>query len=139
MLGSFDVDASAFAKRYIREPGSERVEEICLEVTKLAVSAICLPEIISALCRLRREKVLGKSRYERLRNAVVRDLEDVIICNTTPEVVGRAVRLLESNRLRAMDALHVACALEWGAELFVSADRRQVAAAENAGLAVMSV
>jgi predicted nucleic acid-binding protein len=33
-----------------------------------------------------------------------------------------------------MDALHVACAMQWGAELFVSADARQVAAAKKAGL-----
>jgi len=36
--------------------------------------------------------------------------------------------------VRAMDALHVACAIQWGAELFVSADERQVAAAKKAGL-----
>jgi predicted nucleic acid-binding protein len=33
-----------------------------------------------------------------------------------------------------MDALHIACALEWGAEVFVSADARQLAAARRAGL-----
>jgi len=132
-------DSSAFAKRYIREPESEQVEEICLQATELAVSAICLPEIVSALCRLRREKFLGKSRYERLKVAVVQDLDDAVICNITPAVIARSVRLLENNQLRAMDALHVACALEWEAGLFVSADRRQIVAAENAGLAVMSV
>ncbi len=132
-------DSSAFAKRYIRESGSEQVEEICLQTTALAVSAICLPEIISALCRLRREKVLRKSHYERIKRALMEDLEGIIICNITPEVIGRAVRLLEANPLRAMDALHVACALEWEAEIFVSADRQQIAAAEKTGLRVMSV
>jgi predicted nucleic acid-binding protein len=33
-----------------------------------------------------------------------------------------------------MDALHVASALEWGADLFASSDRRQLAAAKKAGL-----
>jgi len=30
--------------------------------------------------------------------------------------------------------LHIACALQWEAELFVSADQRQVSAARKAGL-----
>ena len=34
----------------------------------------------------------------------------------------------------AADALHVACALHWEAELFVSADKRQADAARKAGL-----
>ena len=33
-----------------------------------------------------------------------------------------------------MDALHVACALEWKADLFVTSDRKQADAAVNAGL-----
>ena len=42
--------------------------------------------------------------------------------------------LLEHNVLRAMDALHVACALEWQAELFVTADKRQLKAARKSGI-----
>jgi predicted nucleic acid-binding protein len=33
-----------------------------------------------------------------------------------------------------MDALHIACAIEWGADVFLSADARQLAAARRAGL-----
>ena len=40
----------------------------------------------------------------------------------------------ETARVRTLDALHIACALAWGAELFASADRRQIAAAKAAGL-----
>ena len=49
-------------------------------------------------------------------------------------MVATAVTLLENNVLRAMDALHVAGALVWQADLFVTADRRQFAAAQQAGL-----
>ena len=40
------------------------------------------------------------------------------------------MKLLETNILRAMDALHVACALEWPVELFATADIRQLKAAK---------
>jgi hypothetical protein len=42
--------------------------------------------------------------------------------------------LLENNVLHALDALHVACALEWQADRFVTSDRRQFTAAMNTGL-----
>jgi len=42
--------------------------------------------------------------------------------------------MLENNALRAMDSLHVACALEWNADLFVTSDKRQAAAAMRSGL-----
>ena len=35
--------------------------------------------------------------------------------------------------VRAIDALHVACAIEWKADLFVTSDRRQLIAAQKAG------
>lgn len=41
---------------------------------------------------------------------------------------------IEASPVRAMDALHVACALEWDAELFASADKQQLSAAKKAGL-----
>jgi predicted nucleic acid-binding protein len=44
--------------------------------------------------------------------------------------------LLEKNILRSLDAIHIACALEWQSELFVSSDERQVTAAIKSGLNV---
>jgi uncharacterized protein len=58
----------------------------------------------------------------------------VDIVNLTPSVVDSAIRTLETSSVRAMDALHVACALEWGAEIFASSDDRQLKVARKAGL-----
>ena len=57
----------------------------------------------------------------------------------TDAVLAVATRALERHPLRAMDALHVACALVWEAERFVSADHRQVEAAGRAGLVTIHV
>jgi predicted nucleic acid-binding protein len=61
------------------------------------------------------------------------------ICNITPHVIKKSIELLEKDTLRTMDALHIGCALEWEAELFVSSDKRQILAAKKAGLKVVSV
>ncbi len=129
-------DASAFAKRYVEEKGSQQADELCLEATALSLSVICVPEIISALnCRIR-EKKLSRRDYKTIKEHLSDDIRDVEIINLTPEVLATATRLLEAHPLRSMDALHIACALEWRAELFVSSDKRQTTAAGKAGLKI---
>jgi len=128
------IDSSAFAKRYVFEDGSEIVDRLLQRTSRLALCAVLVPEIISALNRRLREQVLSSDDYRKAKNQLLNDVRDAIVLQVTPAVISRAVKLLENNVLRAMDALHVACALEWQAELFVSADRRQVEAAKNAGL-----
>jgi len=132
-------DSSAFAKRYIEEPGSEKVENLCAQATVLGVSSICLPEIISGLCRLRRNSILTKNQYEVTKEALSKDFEDITVCNITPEVIGQTIHILETNTLRILDALHIGCALEWKAEVFVSSDLRQISAAKKTGLKVVKV
>ena len=127
-------DSSALVKRYIEERGSPEVESILRQTSSLGVSIICYPEIISALCRLKRERILSPRKYVSVRTALMEDLADATICTIAPAVIKHSVALLESNTLRAMDSLHIGCALVWGADLFVSADVRQIAAAKRAGL-----
>jgi uncharacterized protein len=62
------------------------------------------------------------------------NIRDATIVNLTPEVITACTSILEAGPVRAMDALHVACAVRWEAELFVSADERQISAAKKAGL-----
>jgi len=128
------VDSSAFAKRYVFEDGSKTVDRFLQQASQLALCALLVPEIISGLNRRVREQVLSLDDYRRAKQQLMDDVHDAIILQITPAVISRAVKLLENNVLRAMDALHIACALEWQAELFISADRRQVKAAKNAGL-----
>lgn len=132
-------DASAFVKRYIEEIGSQSVDEICQEASELALSVICVPEIMSALNRRVREQILAPEQYSAIKQYLSKDVRDAQIVNLTPHVIASAISLLESSPLRAMDALHVACALEWGAELFISSDQRQLVAAEKAGLKIRRV
>ena len=130
------LDSSALAKRYINESGSDRVERIFSAASSVGLSVICLPEVVSGLCRLRREGKLSNRQYTKNKQALIQDVEDSVIIHITVEVVAQAVKLLEHWALRSSDALHVACAAEWGADLFVSADERQSKAARGCGLRV---
>lgn len=133
------LDTSALAKRYVRESGSDKVQALCEKADGLAVSVIYLPEILSTLTRLTREGKLTQGQYVQLKIDVVTDLGDVDICEITTEVMNLVIQLLEENPLRAMDAIHIACAMAYQSDVFVSADHRQLAAAKKARLKVVDV
>ena len=132
-------DSSAFAKRYVEEIGSQLVDDICLNAKIVSLSVICAPEIISALNRRVREKSLSLQDYLTIKQHLSDDVRDAVIVNLLPEVIVTSTKLLEASPLRAMDALHVACALVWHAELFVSSDKQQITAAKKAGLKIKFV
>ena len=128
------LDSSAFAKRFVNEEGSDVVQAICAQADALGLSVLCVPEIISALNRRLRERLLTPPQYRQAKQRLFDDARDADIIQLTPSVLGTAIRVLETSPVRAMDALHIACALEWGADVFASADARQLAAAKRAGL-----
>jgi len=128
------LDSSAFAKRFVDERGSDVLEALCDSTTTLGLSILCVPEVLSALNRRLREGALVRRQYAMAKRRLFEDVRDAEIVNLTGRVVMSSVDVLEESPVRAMDALHIACALEWGAELFVSADLRQLRAAETAGL-----
>ena len=128
------LDSSSFAKRFVNEDGSDVAEAICMQADALGLSVICLPEVVSALNRRLRERMLTQTQYRAAKRRLLDDIRDADIIQLTPAVLGSAIQVLETSPIRAMDALHIACALEWGADVFASADTRQLAAARRAGL-----
>ena len=133
------LDTSAFAKRYVAEAGSDKLLALCEQADALGVSVICLPELISTLSRLVREAKLTKAQYRKLKNLAIADLADIEVCQLDAGVLAATTSLLEAHPLRAMDALHIACALSAAPDKFISADKRQLAAARKAGLSVVDV
>jgi hypothetical protein len=130
------VDSSSFAKRYVEEIGSEKLEHFLEDASELAFAVILVPEIISSLNRRLREHILTIADYRAIKKQLMDDVSDATALQITPSVVSRSVKLLENNALRAMDSLHVACALEWRADLFITSDRKQFMAAKKSGLNV---
>lgn len=133
------LDSSAFAKRFVDEAGSDKVENTCAQASELGLSVICVPEIISALNRRRRERALTTTQYAEAKQRLFDDVRDADIINLAVSVVGASIGVLEASPVRAMDALHIACALEWGAQLFVSSDKKQLSAAQRAGMKTQAV
>lgn len=132
-------DSSAFAKRFLEETGSDMVETICLDAGELGLCVTCVPEIMSALVRRLRDKRIDHGQFTTLERHLLDDIRDAAIIDLTPEVIAASITAIKTSPLRAADALHVAAAKVWEADLFVSADERQLAAARKAGLTVRAV
>jgi predicted nucleic acid-binding protein len=129
-------DTSSLVKKFVEEVGSRQVDEITQEASAIGLSIICFPEIISALNRKLRSEFITEEIYLEVKKDILEDIEDADIINLTPSVLKETTGLLEKNILRSLDAIHLACALEWQSELFVSSDERQVTAAIKSGLKV---
>ncbi len=132
-------DSSALAKRYLEESGSQKVERLCLRAERVLVSILCLPEIVSALNRKKREMIISQEHYNVIKERILLEFEDFLSYPVTPRVLSLSIECLEKYPLRAMDSLHLACALDIRPGLFVSADERQLEAARKMRLKVQRV
>lgn len=129
-------DSSAFVKRYLNESGSEIVDQLCSESTSVALSSIAIPEIFSALNRRVNDKSISKRDYKKIKTVLLEEVEDIEVINLVPEVIAEAIKVLESNKLRAMDSIHIGSAIIIKPDIFITSDKRQFLAAKKSGLKI---
>lgn len=142
------LDASAFSKRFLKEPGSQWMNErIASGAADIFTSSdLVAVEVVSALARAQREKRISIVHRDR---AIEQTHEEVVSLLQTVQVSESIIRsagsLAVRHALRAYDAIHLATALQVGDRLisaglsrsvFVSADSDLLAAAQSEGLQV---
>ena len=136
-------DASAAAKRYFQEAGSDRVNELW-SGPEAFFSLTLLPcELTSALNRKRRERALPRGAYHRLKKQIAEDLGKLPVVPVNEELIGISLRILDAHPLKALDSLYLAGAIGLKIALkepvlFVAADRQLLHAAQAEGLRVLN-
>lgn len=129
------LDASALIKLIVPERSSDALAELVAGRPVLSAE-IAVTELIRATNRVAREAPeaaeLLRSRLDSALSAVTFLQVDRATC----ELAGR----LDDPHLRALDAIHVACAVAVGddVEAFVTYDRRQGHAARATGFEVLA-
>jgi predicted nucleic acid-binding protein len=137
-------DTSALVKRYIDEAGRREVLQL-LRRHECVVSAVLPVELRGALRRRVMEGTLGAARVPEILKRVSADRAYWTLVDVGAEVLGVAEKLVAIHPLRTLDAIHVASAQVFAAGvsvpdlLFVSADKRQTAAAVMVGLATRHI
>lgn len=126
------LDASALVKLFVQEAESDSLNEALLGARGVILSDLALTEMASALGRRAREGILTRLQASRLHREALKLTTSCRHVELTPPVHRRAEKLLLSAPMpiRALDALHIATALEAGATTMVSFDQnlREVAA-----------
>jgi predicted nucleic acid-binding protein len=144
------LDTSAIVKRYVNETGSEWVVVQCKQAADntIILSYATLAEAVTAFCRKARLQDLNQRISESDRDHHIRifrqDVEQqYTLVDVTKAVYTHAGDLCRIHKLRAYDAIQLACALkasgefialEKAAPIFVSADTDLLSIAEAEGL-----
>ena len=128
------IDTSALYKRYNREAGREQLLTVSERASELIIAGHCKAEIASALNRQRHDGLATEEDYARIMAVVKMDFEGFTLFELDGRVEAYAIAAMEVCRLRAMDALHIGTAKAAYVDLFVTADKRQAAAAQAVGL-----
>ena len=130
-------DTSALLKRYLPEKGREALLQWVAKARPAVAAPHCKTELYSALNRVRRETSGTDSAYRETCEEVERNFSEMMVVPFSPQVERSAIQALEMAPMRAMDALHVAAAVNAGVDLFVTADIRQYQGAQAFGLKAM--
>ena len=136
-------DASAAAKRYFQEIGSDRVNELWSAEEFFFCLAILHCELRSALNRKHRERALSRGAYYTLKKQIQEDLKKIQAVPVNADLIQLTLRLLDSHPLRALDSLYLARPLGLQQALkepalFASSDRQLLRAAQAEGLRTLN-
>lgn len=113
-MATYFLDISAIIKRYIFEPGQAWVLSLCnpAQGHDLYISQAALVEVVAAICRRAREKSISIAERDRLITVFRQDSKQGYnIWPVTIDLYTSAGDLCRSHRLRAYDAIQLACAL----------------------------
>jgi len=133
------LDASAAAKRYFREAGSDRVSALWSGNALVSSLVLLRCELTSALNRKRRERALPAGAYQAIKRQIHEDLAKLNMVPIEAGLLAATLRLLDAHPLKTLDALYLAGALGLQRDLsetvqFVASDRQLLHAAEAEGL-----
>lgn len=142
------MDTSAIIKRYIVERGQEWILSICdpAQSHNLYISQAALVEVVATICRRAREQSISIAERDRLITVFRHDSRSSYnIWPVTTDLYEAAGNLCRLHRLRAYDAVQLACLLalrqytsvnQAPAPIFVCADFRLLDIAGAEGLQI---
>lgn len=138
------VDSSAMAKLYVPEPESDLLDAFLRGRRDLMTSELVITEVISAVARRKRERLLNARQAHQIREAVIADATSGSFrrLDLSPAIHREAERMLlssDSPPLRTLDALHLALALSGAATRVITFDSRLADAAMSQGLQIVEI
>ncbi len=122
-MALYFLDSSAIVKRYFQEPGHEWIETLHdpAQGHGLYIAQTALVEVVASICRKAREQHMPSEELDSTIADFRRDVQNsysVWVVDTA--LYTAAGDLCRSHRLRAYDAVQLACALAVRQDIFVA-------------------
>lgn len=141
MTVSTYIDTSALAKRYVAERGSDEFETfVQAQGTDCVICQLATVELESLLRRLQRERLIDSGYAMQVRRDFASDMASALWSMQAFDAAcfARANELLRAldAPLAALDALHLASAVEFGCDSLATGDQQLARAAAECGLTV---
>ena len=128
------VDSSALLKRYLIEPGSDRVHALLASMDEVVLSRVSIVEVRRGLSRIDSavERGIAKGIFDN-------DVRSCVIIECDAAVADHAADIAEAHQARSLDAIHIASAVRalGVGGTFITSDVRQSKAAQAMGLQVI--
>jgi uncharacterized protein len=133
-------DTSALLKRYLLEAGQSTVFDLLeSQGGRVIASELVLPELSSAFRRAANAKRITMEKAHQLLGRAREDLDALSVARLDSLIITRAVHLAMQRDLRALDAIHLATALEIECTHIVSSDFDLLGASKREGLKPIAV
>lgn len=106
------LDTSALVKRYVEEPGSDKIQPCFDSAEVVAVSLLAYPETLSALVRRRPSlRDCSDDDFNQLVENFRRDWNHLTVLGMNDETLHHVDKVIETYRLRGADSIHLSAAL----------------------------
>ncbi|MAF12679.1 hypothetical protein CMK11_19695 [Candidatus Poribacteria bacterium] len=142
-MGVIFLDTSAVVKRYVTEPGSQRVRDLTAD-SDSHISHVTVVEYVAAVCRQGRSGRLTETQVSAAIGLFRSEAENGYgLLGVTDAVITLAASLAERHAVRGYDAVQIASALSVQAVLapepvtLVTADRQMCDVARVEGMSVI--
>ena len=139
------LDASAWVKRYVIEPGSKWFGNIFDDPQLLASSPLGFVEVISTLARKNKALEIERDHYKQTVLDLEEDWQGIIKVQLDSKVIDIAKDIAQRLALKGADTIHLASALLLGNDLknqgdqliLVASDHQLLEGAKSSGIDVI--
>ena len=123
------LDTSTLFKKYLEEPGSDKLADLMDDMSHVVISPITVVEIHAAAKRRLTEKNITRPEYELLLKEFLRDFPHFEVVHYNDNLIRECIRLSGKYSLKSLDLIQLASVSLAKADLFLTSDSQL---AENA-------
>lgn len=118
------IDTSSLIKRYVSEEGSEIVDQYFTDENDICISPVTAIEIHAALGRKLRDGDIDYETHQKAAQFWSDDFNDIIKIQFNETLVEIAIRLIEANGIKTLDAIQAGSAVLSRSDELVTSDRQ---------------